>query len=228
MAETRSNAMQGTGPRSVHRANLNTRSYSKSTGKRDRNNPKMLTKKMVMQELLLEMHKKWRTMKFVPDSKLNARPKLPSQRSIDALDTGSTLMAPTASSSAATGVGAATSTGADRSTEGGGTFGRSADILRRQHRAPSTDSMRQNQGSANRGSAPPGPPGLARRRPKVATVQRAAELLESQAVNYEHVVDRMNNAYRGDTAGPRVIRKSQLGRVTPAGRSPRSKKSGGK
>ena len=41
---------------------LNTRSTSLSR-------PKMLTKKMVMQELLLEMHKKWRTMKFVPDPK---------------------------------------------------------------------------------------------------------------------------------------------------------------
>ena len=183
----------------------------------------MLTKKMVMQELLLEMHKKWRTMKFVPDSKLNARPKLPSQRSIDALDTGSTLMAPTASSSASAGVGTPASTGADR-TEG--TLGRGANTLRQQHRAPSTDSMRLNQGGANRGSGPPGPPGLARRRPTVATVQRAAELLESRAVNYEHVVDRMNNAYRGDVAGPRVMRKSQLGRVTPAGSSPRSKKSG--
>jgi hypothetical protein len=182
-----------------------------------------------MQELLLEMHKKWRTMKFVPDSKLNARPKLPSQRSIDALDPGSNLMAPTASSSAP-GVGTATGTGANTRTEGGGTFGRSADALQRQpRRAPSAGSMCLNKGSAKRGNEPPGPPGLGRRRPKVATVQRAAELLESRAVKYEHVVDRMNNAYRGDAAGPRVMRKSQLGRATPGGggSSPR-KKSGGK
>ena len=136
-------------------------------------------------------------------------------------------MAPTASSSAP-GVGTASGTGADSRIEGGGTFGRSADVLRRQpRRTPSVDSMRLNHGSTKHG--PPGPPGLARRRPKVATVQRAAELLESRAVNYEHVVDRMNNAYRGDAAGPRVMRKSQLGQGTPAGggSSPR-KKSGGK
>ena len=55
---------------------LNTSHHLSKTDKRasasqdrahPRANPKMLTKKMVMQELLLEMHKKWRTMKFVPD-----------------------------------------------------------------------------------------------------------------------------------------------------------------
>lgn len=233
MAETRSNAMQGTGPRTAHRSALNTR--SKPTGKRDKNNPKMLTKKMVMQELLLEMHKKWRTMKFVPDSKLNARQVLPSQRSIDALDSSSNLMAPTTSSSASAdaGVGPGTVTGTDGRTEsggvggGGGTF-RSTDTLRRQRHGPSADATRLNHASA-RGSGPPGPPGLPRRRPTVATVQRAAELIESRAVKYEHVMGRVNHAFRGDPAGARVLRKSQLGWEISAGRgsSPR-KKSGGK
>ena len=233
MAETRSNAMQGTGPRTVHRSALNSRSLKPTTGKRDKSNPKMLTKKMVMQELLLEMHKKWRTMKFVPDSKLNARQVLPSQRSIDALDSSSTLMTPTVSSSASADVGAwpGSVTGTDGRTEtgggGGGTF-RSTDTLRRPRHGPSADAIRLNHVSA-RGSGPPGPPGLPRRRPTVATVQRAAELIESRAVKYEHVMGRMNYAFRGDPAGARVLRKSQLGwDISVGGGSSPRKKSGGK
>eukprot|EP01048_Picozoa_sp_COSAG05_P012347 COSAG05_NODE_1227_length_5452_cov_12.619279_3_plen_654_part_00 len=63
-----SNATRSLGNKA--RDNLNTRT-SRTLGsipsdRRASANPKMLTKKMVMQELLLQMHKKWRTMNYVP------------------------------------------------------------------------------------------------------------------------------------------------------------------
>ena len=224
MAEARSNAMAaagGTG-RFVRREALNTRnSFNKAATKRGdkTSNPKMLTKKMVMQELLLEMHKKWRTMKFVPDTKLNAarttlrgQDRAAQQRSLEALVASSAE--PQDGSPGGPGpmggVSAAPGEPASRRQRRGGKGG-SKLRLNDPGRMPAPGVR----------SGPPGPPGLARRRPKAQTVQRAADLIESRAVKYDQVMDRMRNANRGNRA-PRMIRKSNLGGGSPTS-SPRKK-----
>merc|ERR1711969_460687 len=154
---------------------------------------------MVMQELLLEMHKKWRTMKFVPDTKLNAarttlrgQDRAAQQRSLEAL--------------------VASSAEPQDGSPGGpgpmGGMGAAPGEPRRQRRGGKGGSkLRLNDPGRMPApgvrSGPPGPPGLARRRPKAQTVQRAADLIESRAVKYDHVMDRMHNAYRGNR-GPRM------------------------
>ena len=163
------------------RDNLNSRTVrtlgSIPSDRRAGVNPKMLTKKMVMQELLLQMHKKWRTMNYVPQ-----RPR--------------------------------------KDVQIGGEFGMSSgmaghtvDIPLTAHSSGSGDleggSVGKFEPASGRSSSSFMEP-TGRRRPKASTVRRAAELIESKAVKYEHVMGRMKVAYsQGGKGGSARSRRGQ-------------------